>query len=139
MGTRAIVRLIETLEHGTENNIVLYTQYDGNPERYGKTLAEFSAKMTIVNGIGGDTTNIANGAGCFAAQLVSHLKKGAGNIYLYASFDDVSWLDYTYDLIIQEGKPVMIKVYEVEYGENKASESLLFTGTCAEFLDSLKK
>ena len=137
MGTRAIVRILEKTENGLEENIVIYTQYGGDPEFFGKALAEFSADFFIVNGLGEPEAKIANGAGCFAAQLVCHLKKIPGNIYIYPRFDEVLWLDYTYDLILKAGKPVEIKAYAV--GEDETKELELFSGTCKDFLDWLNK
>lgn len=137
MGTRAIVRLFEKMDDVTENSVVVFTQYDGYPSYFGKKIAEFASAMTITNGLGGDSTNVANGAACFAAQLVCVLKTKPGNIYLYAAYDDWSWLDYTYDLVIEAGKPVLIKAYEVVSGENESEEKLVFSGTCADFLAQL--
>ena len=139
MGTRAIVRIMEKTETGLEENIVIYSQYDGYPEFFGKGLAEFSADFFIVNGLGESKVKIANGAGCFAAQLVCHLKKKPGNIYIYPSFSDLSGLDYTYDLILNAGKPVEIKSYEIGEAEDETTEKEIFSGTCKEFLVWLNK
>ena len=139
MGTRAIVRIFEKTEMGLEDNIVIYTQYDGYPEFFGKTLAEFSSAFYIVDVLENPEVKVANGAGCFAAQLVCHLKKKPGNIYIYPSFHDVSGLEYTYDLILKARKPVEINVYEIEESEEEATEKEIFSGTCIDFLDWLNK
>jgi hypothetical protein len=81
MGTRSLTWVYDD----QEPVICLYRQYDGYPEGHGAELAEFINGFTIVNGLGAKTDRkIANGAGCFAAQLVAHFKTEAGQFYLHA-------------------------------------------------------
>ena len=80
MGTRALVRVIDR----NEEILCLYRQFDGYPDGLGQELADFATPLTIGNGIPVDATDFANGMGCFAAQLVAHLKDKAGNVYVYA-------------------------------------------------------
>lgn len=79
MGTRARINIIED----DAILVSIYRQYDGYPDGLGQEVADFAASMTVVNGIsGGKPKNQANGMGCFAAQLIAHLKDGVGNVYI---------------------------------------------------------
>ena len=90
MGTRSLTKVIETWVDVETNKkkkdvlVVMYRQFDGYPSGQGKDLVEFLKDSKIVNGLGGDDLNskkVFNGAGCLAAQLIAHFKKGAGGIY----------------------------------------------------------
>ncbi len=85
MGTRSLTFVYEEYKDGAEPILCLYRQYDGYPEGHGAELAEFMSGFTIVNGLGAKTERkIANGAGCFAAQLVAHFKTDPGQFYIHA-------------------------------------------------------
>ncbi len=116
MGTRSNVIIIET-GHDKEIELVnIYRQMDGYPSCHGATLAEFISKTRMVNGISlardKRVERIANGAGCFAAQLIDHLKDGPGNIYIAPPGECDN--DYTYKIRINTfnpGQPVNIEVW----------------------------
>ena len=99
MGTRS-------LTHVQENGVTIFTiyrQFDGYPEKpgIGYELAKFCAARKIINGISGQTKdNAANGAGCFAAQLVAHLKEEIGNVYLHVPDTSDCGEEYTYTINI---------------------------------------
>ena len=133
MGTRSNTLVIET---GHKSDIVLaniYRQFDGYPSGHGLALAEFILPIKVVNGISDMKANVANGAGCFAAQLVAHLKTGPGNIYLedpnQVEFDH----DFTYKIRIdtyQPSKGIRIEVFE--------GGAKVFKGAPGAFLDFCK-
>lgn len=117
MGTRS-----QTVVYDAGEKIVqIYRQMDGYPSGHGKALVEFMTGLTLVNGIrigtqdGTQVGRIANGAGCFAAQLVGHLKQGwVGSIYLEPTSTGIKQHDFTYELridpfVLQYG--VFITVY----------------------------
>jgi hypothetical protein len=80
MGTRARVEIFDD----DECVVSIYRQFDGYPSGLGQELAEFLSDITVVNGLGDESSNkIANGMGCLAAQLVKFLKDGPGNVYLH--------------------------------------------------------
>jgi len=84
MGTRSIT----TVKDENGNKIIeMYQQYDGYPSGVGKDLFLFINSKKMVNGIGSDK-NVFNGINCFAAQLVTEFKDGAGNTYLHAPTKD---------------------------------------------------
>lgn len=90
MGTRSVTRV-----HDKSGCILsMYAQYDGYPNGMGQELLDFINSKPFVNGIGSDS-NVFNGAGCFAAQLVAHFKKEAGGFYLTHPKDSQ---DYDYDI-----------------------------------------
>lgn len=126
MGTRAITRIFD---NGKEISCI-YRQFDGYPSGHGKELASFLLSRPFVNGISG-SRHVFNGMGCFAAQLVGHLKKGeAGGIYLYAPGTKDVWEDFTYEVhggnVDGEPAPVAVKCIG---GDDP------FTGTAQQFSD----
>jgi hypothetical protein len=79
MGTRAITKIYN---EDNQEIVNIYSQYDGGDYLFEK-LKVFIAETPIVNGFSGDDQKVANGMGCFAAQLIKSLKVGVGGFYLY--------------------------------------------------------
>lgn len=103
MGTRSLTYVFED---GTPL-VCMYRQFDGYPSGHGAELAEFLNKGTMVNGLGSDSTNVFNGMGCLAAQLVANFKDGPGGFYLHEPIlgrDD--WQEYEYHIY---GDKVLVK------------------------------
>ena len=70
-------------------------------------------------------TNLANGEGCLAAQMVAHFKTKVGGFYIQppmvvGEFEN----DYTYAIVVKDD---VIKVTVFEWDEN------IFNGTVPEF------
>lgn len=127
MGTRSTTTIIEKAGEKETPIMKLYIQYDGYPDGVGLDLANFSKDMQIVNGFSrNDEIKQANGAGCFAAQLIASLKKGIGNVYVIPLTDGDE--EYNYKLIIEEKQPVKIRLKEEE-----------FDGTANEFYEKYSK
>ena len=95
MGTRSLTFVYNDNKKPIIN---LYRQYDGYPSGHGAELAEFLAPLTLVNGFGRDTANLANGMGCLAAQLVANFKTDVGGYYLHSTEDGDHWQDYEYHI-----------------------------------------
>jgi len=109
--------------------VVLYGQYDGYPDGYGKDLYEFLSNISITDGllVGSNKENIANGAGCLAAQLVCNFKTEPGGFYLVNESQD--WgEDYKYTVtVLGTGEaPFHIKVQNDDGTE-------IFSGNVEEF------
>lgn len=150
MGTRSLTRVIETYkDNGKEKKdilVTMYRQFDGYPSGHGMELAEFIKSGKVVNGISvGDTQEVFNGAGCFAAQMISHFKGDeAGGFYIYANSVKDAGQDYEYHVIINYDTKE-IKLICFEYGYiNKAGNYVdkkrkLFEGTADEFIQFVKK
>ena len=143
MGTRSltIVR-----EDGADI-LTLYRQFDGYPTGHGAALADFMAGRVIVNGIpcGESRAKLArmsNGAGCFAAGLVSALKgRDVGNVYVYPVGSRDCGEEYTYILDFKRGDgpgipgPASLVVTVTQPGPGPA----LFAGDAAGFVAWIRK
>lgn len=126
MGTRSLTYVYDARESNKDGKALLcmYRQFDGYPSGAGQEIADFAKGFTIVNGYGPGQEEalgtIANGAGCFAAQLVAHFKKAVGGFYLRtAEQDQDSGQEYEYHLFVQEDVPIQIKCYDVHFGGGK--------------------
>jgi len=135
MGTRSNT-LVYDEYHGNDSAVQilnLYRQHDGYVEGHGAELLKFLEPMTIVNGITTGLTNIANGSGCLAAQMVSHFKKKVGDFYIMAPLgEDEFDNDYTYKIYVSGG-PVYISI-EVFYWDD-----LVFSGNVLEFKEFVER
>lgn len=100
MGTRARVNVIED----GKVLVSIYRQMDGYPEGLGQDVAEFTARLKLVNGLGGDISAVANGMGCYAAQLISFLKDGAGSVYIRPTNMKSHGEEYVYAVYENEGE-----------------------------------
>jgi hypothetical protein len=104
----------------------LYRQMDGYIEGHGVDLLKFLEPMTIVNGFTMGLTNIANGAGCLAAQLVAHFKDGVGGFYIQTPMGDENENDYTYKIYVAESSNnISVSVYDWD--------DQIFSGSVPEF------
>ena len=83
MGTHCSIHVKENYGDNTPY-LMIYTQFDGYFSGVGKNIKLKFANHQIVDGYNSSNTmeNTANGIGCFAAQLVAHLKTRIGNIYI---------------------------------------------------------
>ena len=141
MGTRSLTRVIPRQDglsfsegHKKVNlaYVNMYRQFDGYPDGHGLDLAEFLKDIKIVNGLGRDTTNQANGSGCLAAQMVKHFKEDVGNIYLHPHDEDSIWEDYIYTVYPKTGENTFISIY------SRYSEKCIFVGTPSELIKKYK-
>jgi hypothetical protein len=124
MGTRSTVKFIDYEQCVCS----IYQQYDGYPDGVGLTLAEFLAKLEIVNGYGLNPVNQANGISCLAAQYVAQEKKGVGGLYMTHSAD-IQEYNYIVSLAHDE---LHITVHDSEAKE-------LFKGSMKQFLNFCKR
>ncbi len=133
MGTRSLTIFIDNFTGG--EIVVMYQQYDGYPEGYGRELAEFLAGMVVVNGLGGSPGKVANGMSCLTAQVVANFKNAPGNTYLHVARTRDIGEEYIY--ILRESSvsrgTVEMECWTVPY-DNRDNEQL-FSGTPREFLE----
>ena len=142
MGTRSLTRVIETYkdDNGKEKKqllVTMYRQFDGYPSGHGQELADFLKAGKVVNGLGSDRpAKVFNGAGCLAAQMVSHFKGDeAGGIYLYPNSTKDAWQNYEYHVLVDfDSKTVTLICYES--GKRKKK---LFQGSPDKFDEFVKK
>ena len=145
MGTRSLTRVIETY---TDNNgkqkqeklLTMYRQFDGYPSGHGQELADFINTGVVVNGISLDNKQkVFNGAGCFAAQMVSHFKgDGAGGFYIYSNSAKDVGEEYEYHVLVNfDTKQITLKCYECGYmkkdGTYSRGKKLLFNGNAVDY------
>lgn len=124
MGTRSTTMIIEKDGEKETPLCKLYIQYDGYESGVGLSIAKFSKDMKILNGFNSQKAGeAANGAGCYAAQLISHLKENRiGNVYV-TNLEDSQ--EYNYEIIVEAGEPITMRV---DNDDN-------FNGTAAEFVE----
>jgi hypothetical protein len=113
MGTRSHTYIYED----GEPLLCMYRQYDGYLSGHGAELAEFLSDIKLVNGLGTDSSGVANGAGCLAAQMIAHFKTEPGNIYMVSTNGSDEDIDYVYKVhidYIPESVPSIGSVVTVE-------------------------
>ncbi len=112
--------------------INMYRQFDGYLSGHGLELARFLIDMKIVKGLGLglECEQVANGAGCLAAQMIAYFKNEPGNIYIEPMPDeDTDHVDYVYKVMVDSGKITV----EVTGDRNN------FNGTVSEFASYCKE
>jgi hypothetical protein len=109
MGTRSLTIFVD--EAGNDL-VTMYRQFDGYYEGHGKELADFLKGKEIVNGISmdKDKSKLFNGIGCLAAQVIAHLKKEVGGVYIYPNGSEAE--QYVYVVTGEIGKEPTISVDE---------------------------
>ena len=140
MGTRARVNVFK----GNTLLVSIYRQFDGYPDGLGKEVAEFAGKLRITTGIAGNPAGTANGMGCFAAQLVSLLKKDrangscVGNVYIRDTGPESHGEEFSYNLREKDGR-VWIDALEGSAtafgnpGDSEAEMKPIFSGFASDF------
>ena len=118
MATRATIHVAEReegvsfSEKPNKTIVDIYHHWDGYPEGLGVKLASYLNDMKIVNGLGKDNENVANGLGCLAAQLIAEIKDGPGNVSIIGPEDIYSWIDYEYYIWGTEYKDIWISIFD---------------------------
>lgn len=140
MGTRSL-----TVIKNEDNRdlLTVYRQFDGYPSGHGKDLQDFLLSRILVNGFSRsrkDQKTEANGMGCLAAQLVTHLKlnagaesergkNGPGNIYIYPNGSKDVGEEWMY-IISPEDDSFHLKVYNY-YGNTNGNK--VYDGKIGDF------
>jgi len=143
MGTRSLTHVIETWKDSTgkkkkQTLLTMYRQMDGYPSGHGAELVDFLEGSKVVDGYTKSDEEsekrVFNGAGCLAAQLVAHFKKGVGGFYLHRPNAKDCGEEYTYELEIDDlTHEVTLRCYE-----NVNKKILLFEGKAEDFLEAVK-
>ena len=133
MSTRSLTFVYDGLGETVNSAAVcMYRQRDGYPSGHGKILAEFLLPFKIGIGLGIDATEqLANGAGCLAAQIVARFKQHPGGIYLKPVRSTDCWQDYEYHIFVG-GETVFIRVKQNNGGGKRKKE--IFFGNREDFL-----
>lgn len=109
MGTRSTTRIYKN----DKMILALYCQFDGYPTGVGVQLADFIKSRPFVNGLTGDAPAF-NGPGCFAAQLVAHLKAKPGLWYITGEEDQREEFNYEVRIKLDENYLALPPVFICE-------------------------
>ena len=150
MATRGIVRFakreagVSFNEHPEEIYAQIYHHYDSYPDQLGVGIAKFLSDIRVVNGIGSHKgTVLANGIGCLAAQVLTHLKLARhyelekdeiqiGNVYLDGPDTERGDLEYAYYVWATENKDIWMSIFE---GFGDPNENCIFVGKPEKLLE----
>jgi len=116
MGTSG---LTVVLNEDNEPITCISFQSDGHPEGNGVKTAKYADKI-IVNGIGNETDNVANGMDCLAAQLIRDIKTRVGGYYI-VNPNKIS-IDYGYIYFVcfyKINKKPYIKFFQTDWDSDK--------------------
>ena len=155
MATRGIDRFakreegVSFNEHPEEIHTQIYHHYDSYPNHLGVGLAKFLSDIRVVNGLGDHKGKIlANGTGCLAAQVLTHLKLArhyelekseiqSGNVYLDAPNEIRGDIEYCYYIWSDYDKGVWISIFE---GFGRAEDfKCIFVGKPEKLLEKYDK
>ena len=118
MGTRATIKIAKREEGVSFSEkpdkfiVSIYQHYDGYPEGLGVTLASYLEDKKIVNGLGGNASDVFNGLGCLAASLIAELKYKPGNVYIEDPNNPHGWIDYEYYIWGNDHKDIWISIFD---------------------------
>ena len=106
MGTRSLTCIMD----GNQEILTMYQQWNGYPNGVGNNLKEAFGGTEIVNGLGANQSNIANGMGCLAAQLVAKFKTEPGSVYIEPAGTRDCGEEYVYTLSEKDSR-VYLEMY----------------------------
>ena len=136
MSTRAQVRFatrevgVSFNEHPEKVIVQVYKHWDGYPSGHPTQLANWLVDKKIVNGIGRDTWNVANGLGCLAAQYIAAFKMEAGDLYVespeHSEHGDIEYVTYVWG---DYGKSIWMSIFDTY------EDKCIFVGKQQELID----
>lgn len=123
MGTRSLTRVFDD---DNKEILCMYRQFDGYIDGgHGMELAASLTGLTEVNGISFDDTDVFNGMGCLAAQIVAMFKREIGGFYLHRPGTSDVGEEYVYEVRSGGvGEEPLISV-KVGYGRDASSWTAL--------------
>ena len=139
MATRSLVRFarreegVSFSEHPEKVEVQVYKHWDGYPSGHPTQLANWLTNKKIVNGIGRDTWNIANGLGCLAAQYIAAFKMEPGDLYVESpdtKRGDIEYITYVWG---DYGKGIYMSIFDVY------EDMCVFVGKPQELIDKYEE
>ena len=135
MSTRSLVRFatreegVSFSEHPKRVEVQVYKHYDGYPSGHPVDLAKFLNRFSIVNGLTNDSSYVANGLDCLAAQYVAAFKMAPGDLYI--ENPDVEHMDIEYITYVwgDYSKSIWMSIFDVYKKE------CIFVGKPQELID----
>ena len=138
MATRSLVRFakreegVSFSEHPERVEVQVYKHYDGYPSGHPVRLANWLTNKKIVNGMGIDTYEVANGLGCLAAQYIAAFKEQPGDLYVEnpdTEHMDIEYITYVWG---DDGKSIWMSIFRVGY---EKEDNCIFVGKPQELID----
>lgn len=132
MGTRAHVNFIERSKDKETILCSIYQHFDGYVKGgVGENLKDFLASKTLVDGMSGDRTHLANGIGCLTAQYIANFKHEAGNLYIIEPVKKHlkcvdNGISYCYNVFVDEKENITIEVHDYD--------EVVFSGSLDEYI-----
>ena len=135
MSTRSLVRFakreegVSFSEHPKRVEVQVYKHYDGYQSGHPTELAKFLNRFRIVNGLTNDSSYVANGLGCLAAQYVEVFKMEPGDLYLeHQDTDhyDVEYITYVWGT---EYKDIWMSIFAA------SEDTAMFVGKPQQLID----
>ena len=136
MATRSLVRFarreegVSFSEHPERIEVQVYKHYDGYPSGHPTDLAKFLNGFSVVNGLGMDTNQVANGLDCLAAQYIAAFKQGPGDLYVespeHSSHSDIEYITYVWG---DYHKSIWMSIFE------NYEDKCIFVGKPQELID----
>ena len=140
MATRSLVRFakreegVSFNEHPEKVKVQIYKHYDGYPQGHPVDLAKFLNGFKIVNGLGMDTYQIANGLGCLAAQYIAAFKMEPGDLYVespeHSEHGDIEYVTYVWG---DYGKGIWMSIFDTY------EDKCIFVGRPQELIDKYEE
>ena len=140
MATRSLVRFarredgVSFSEHPEKVIVQVYKHWDGYPSGHPTQLANWLVDKKIVNGIGTDTWNVANGLGCLAAQYIAAFKMEAGDLYVespeHSEHGDIEYVTYVWG---DYGKSIWMSIFDTY------EDKCIFVGKPQELIDKYEE
>ena len=142
MSTRSLVRFakredgVSFSEHPEKVEVQVYKHYDGYPEGHPVDLAKFLNRFRIVNGLTNDSTEVANGLGCLAAQYVAEFKMEPGDLYIEnpdSKHFDIEYITYVWG---DYHKGIWMSIFRVGY---EKEDKCIFVGKPQQLIDKYEE
>ena len=137
MATRSLVRFarrekgVSFSEHPEKIEVQVYKHWDGYPSGHPTQLANWLVNKKIVNGLGLNPINVANGLGCLAAQYIAAFKMEPGDLYVENPDTERGWIDYITYVWGDDGKDIYMSIFD--------DEECIFVGTPQELIDKYEE
>jgi len=140
MATRSLIRFarredgVSFSEHPEKVEVQVYKHWDGYPSGHPTQLANWLVNKKIVNGLGLNPINVANGLGCLAAQYIAAFKMEAGDLYVespeHSSHGDIEYITYVWG---DYDKGIYMSIFDVY------EDMCVFVGKPQELIDKYEE
>ena len=133
MATRSLIRFVKREEgvsfskHPEKIEVQGYKHYDGYPKGHPLDLAKWLINKKIVNGLGTNNYNLANGLNCLATQYIAAFKQEPGDLYVENPNTERNDIEYTTYIWGDYYKGIWMSVFD--------NNECIFVGEPQELID----